>query len=331
MSESNSNPTDLVEVSDDIAALINGTPLPDETAPSPTAVTPATEATPSTPAPETALTQADNVPEWFNDVPVEQRAAAAQRIIDALTPEQRNSLPAIQQTAQGVYQQTAAQVQAQLQGQQQAQYQYQQLAADANEAVDYIKANLHPESGLDVDAAVATIKMPIQAEYHDLMAANIEQGLKGTLGLLGVQNLPDATLAAIAAAPDYGSVIRAYGDFFANRGFELGRLAERNTATQTTETDKAVLTARYKNWGIAQAVKDGRLRIAKDAEGMYAELINDTPVPLGNGSASGGGDDLSQEEFEKAVADSDYYDQLQSNPAKKAAWDRAIAGAMSGT
>ncbi len=327
MSESNQNPTDLVEVSDDIAAIIAGTPLPDE---SPTAITPAPETTPEvTPAPETPTPEA--LPEWFPDVAPDKRVAAVQRQIDALSPEERNALPAIQQTAQGVHQQTTAQVLAQAQAQQQAQTQYVQLQANANEAVDYIKANLHPDSGLDVDAAVETIKLPVQAEYHDLMAANIEGGLKGTLELLGVQQLPAATIAAITAAPDYGAVIRAYGDFFANRGFELGRLAERNTATQTTETDKAVLTARYKNWGIAQAVKDGRLRIAKDDEGLYAELINDTPVPLGQGSASGGGDDLSQEEFEKAVADSDYYDQLQSNPAKKAAWDRAIAGAMSGT
>jgi len=319
------NPSALVEVSDELAALINGTELPEaptaptETTPAPTAVTPVDP----TPLPATST---DATPEWFADVPEDQRAGVVQRLIDALPEDKRNSLPAIQQTARNASQAAAQSVQQQTQQQiAQGQRDAELTAAASNFAGDLV-ANLHPDSQLDVEAGLNNVIQVAQAQYHDSMAGSIEQGLFGTLGLLGVQEIPAATVAAISAAPDYGSVIRIYGDFFANRGFELGKIAQKNDAGVVSDADKAVLTARYKQWGIAQAAKDGRLRLGKDEDGFYATLVNEVPPTLGStadaGTAAG---EITQEEFDSIIGDVDKYDAFMANPANKARWQRALA------
>ncbi len=325
MTNENELPTDLIEVSDDIAALINGTD-PDIATPAPTDITPASPATPAESTPPSA-----DVPEWFQDVDPSARAAVVQRALEALSPEERNSIPLVQEVARNASANTAAQVQGYQSAEQQQALRDNAFDAAVGPVVDEIRINLHPESTIDITSLVVNNIVPAtEARYHDMMAANIEQGLKATMNYLGITEIPAATMQRIAQAQDYGGVIDAYGRLMAERGFDLGRIAEKGNLEQNAKVDKAAMTARYKSWGIAQAAKDGRLRISKDDEGLYAELINDTPVPLGSGAVAGGGDDLSQEEFNQAVADPDYQEKLLSNPAKKAAWDRAIADAMIG-
>ncbi len=320
----NERDSDLIEVPDDIAAIIAGND-PDATALAPTETAPApTETAPTYEAPATP-----DVPEWFQDVDPAARAAVVQRAIESLTPEERNNLPIVQETARTVQQTTQQQVQHQSQAEQQAAIRDAELQQAASEVKDSLKVNLHPDSELDIDHLIDGIVVPAaQAAYHDMMAANIEEGLKAVMNYLGIQEIPAAAIQAIDACTDYAGVIAVYCKMMAEKGFDLGVIAQKGNADKTSAADKAALTARYKSWGIAQAAKDGRLRISRDDEGLYAELLNSAPPALGSGAVMAGGDELSQEEFDRAVENADYMEQLLSNPSKKAAWDRAIAEAL---
>jgi len=288
------------------------------------------QAVPPTPAPAPSDTPpAPQLPEWFAEIPEAERGAVIASALASMPIEQRAQLAPVAELMGHVRNLTAAQVQNQQTEVQREAERNSLLLAQANEFLTEL-TDWAP-AGVDLRAKADQLTTTAQRVYHDAMANNIEQGLLRGLGRVGLgpNNLPQTLVAAVGNARDYGEVIRAYVDAAADAGFELGRVRARADTGQTSAADATAAKARAKNEALGELSKAGRIRIAQDADGYFAQLLNQTPASL-DGTPAGSGTEIDDAEFAEAVADADAYERLMKDPVKAAAFHKLMAGGMAG-
>jgi len=263
-------------------------------------------------------------PQWYTELPEADRTG----LLASLPVEELWRLPQVAQAMQAVRQQTALEVQgqtSQLQLQQRNEGLLQQGVANFVESLsDWAPA------GVDLRAEADSLSELAQRAYHQQMTSNIEQGLLRGLSRVGLgpQNLPPSLLSAVNGARDYGEVVQAYVNTVADAAFNLGTVKARSDGSDTLKAETTAARARARNEALGELAKDGRIRIAQDADGYFAQLLDNNPPALSGTPAASGAVEIEEAEFNRVMSDPDYYDTFMKDPAKAAALHKLMTGEM---
>lgn len=316
---------DLFDVAEAPAVTATPAGAPPETEPEGTP--PQADTTPQSPP-----VQSPNIPAWLADIPEAERAGVIASGLASLSLEERLKLDPVRELVGQVQTTTAAQV-SQAQREQNEQYaRDQQIANHAASLAERLAQWVPAESGIDLQQETGSLAQVAQRAYHAQLAGKIEGGILSGFSRLGLgpQNLPPSLVASVNNAQDYGGVVKAYIDAAADRGFELGRLKERDDSGNRSKADETALRARMRNEILGQLGKEGRLSLGQDDNGYYAQMAADNTPPSLSGTPVPVTGDLDQAEFDEAMRDPDAYDRLMSDPAKATALKKLMAGALGG-
>lgn len=166
--------------------------------------------------------------------------------------------------------QTANQQRQDFEQQQRQQVLMQEASAFKQDLARYVPL----ESGIDIDKRTDDFTLAVQQDYHTFLAGRVQKGILDGFARLGLspQNLPPTLVARVGQARDYDQVVQAYVDAAADRGFELGRLKERNDTGTRSKADETALRARIRNEVLGQLSKDGKVGLGQDDSGYFAQL-----------------------------------------------------------
>ena len=266
------------------------------------------------------------LPAWLSDIPEGERAQVIGSGLSALSVEQLLQLEPVRELL-GQAQNLAATQAANQQRQNQAQEQRQQYLMQEAQGFEQALSPFVPDD-FGLRERTDNYTLAVQQDYHQYLAGQVQKGILDNFSHLGIQSLPPSLTAQVGAARSYDEVVKAYMDTAAERGFELGRIKERNDSGSRSRADELALRARTRNEVLGQLAKEGRVALGQDDQGYFAQLqAESTPPPLSGAPVSGSAD-LDDDEVRAALADPDAYERLMGDPIKARAFNKAMAGEM---
>ena len=271
-----------------------------------------------------------SAPAWLTDIPEAERAAVIASGLSTLSPEALLSLEPVRELLGQAQNLTAAQMAEQNRHQNEQAVRQQNLYTEANAFKQDLASWVPPESGIDIDQRTDNFTLAVQQDYHQFLTGQLQNGILAGFARLGLgpQNLPPSLVAQVGAARGYDGVVKAYVDAAADRGFELGRLKERNDSGTRTKADETALRARIRNEVLGQLSKENKVSLGQDESGYFAQLQAGSTPPSLSGTPVPASSELDDAEVLAALADPDAYDRLMSDPAKARAFNKAMAGEM---
>ena len=160
------------------------------------------------------------------------------------------------------------------------------------------------------------------------------RGLGAAFKQYGITNIPQEVQQRVNAVDpsdpaNFAEVIYHYAGFLLSQGAEAGKRLQSDASAASSEADRIAMKARSKNEALGELAKGGRVRIGRDTEGLFAELINND-APAITGDAPAGAVVVDDAEWELAQRDPDAWDRMMADPGKRAYIDGQLAASLSG-
>ena len=249
---------------------------PEPPTPPPSPPEPAAAAASSVEPPSPAIEEPKGgPPAYLDDISDEDREKVLADWYNRLPEDKRRNFPPLQQMIRDA--ETAAETRGEQRGRQ---------SVETEDLTSKLGA---AEQKLLDDPTAQTAKAYHDLAYsHGFTTAGTEMtaGFDRVLAELKIGGLPNEVVRAVKAAPGLPDQIHVLGRWLANVAYEAGQETVKRSGTVVSEAEQIVMKSRLRHEAIAQAAKDGKLRIAKDDEGFYAEFIKDNTPPVLSGVAS---------------------------------------------
>ena len=336
MSESNRNPDEIEEKPVELPEGWSDADFINEDEPAVEAeLAPETPETPETPVtPETPETPTPRVPPLFAEVtdPAE-RKALIEDAIAALPPEERAGLKGVDELVRGAH----------AVGQQRgAQTAREQLESDGTEQQRIEAAETFIERAREFGSSpdfkweneIANVEEYAGKQRQSVIVNAMSRGIGAAFREVGITDFPDSLKQRLNSVDpsnpaNFAEVIYPYVQYALAIGVEGGKRLQSESQAAQSEADAIATRARLQNEALGNLAKNGRIRISRDAEGMFAALINDTP-PVVTGDVPAGAVVVDEAEWELAMRDSDAYDRMMADPGKRAFIESLTAEAVGG-
>lgn len=251
---------------------------PTDIAPTPPDETPP-PADPEPPAPDTGPA----LPAWLADVPAEDQPAMLDSWLSRLDPQQRASLPAVNELLSQVQGSTANQTRAEVRAEA-AQAQEEALILSM---VERMRPHMTEQGHEDFTREIETFRT---VEGRKASAQEMRKGVVSAYQHLGLDigQIPDDVKAA-AGAPGVspGDAAAIYMVYAASVVGQATDQVATQRESARMKADEGALRLRIEHETVGKLAKEGRVKVVPDADGVsfYLQAVKDqTPPPMGDGS-----------------------------------------------
>ncbi len=255
----------------DVGPVDISPPVPEpEPEPSPPTPEPVPDPAVETGVPPTPPTS--SLPDWLSS-DKDERRIQLEAALQALPPEERNSLSPVQEALQATQTYTASETRQRTIAELARTQSAESLETTRSEILNNVAAWLPTESGINLQAETNRLIESAQSDYHQSLAQDVQTGIAGALNGLGVTQLPPQLLQAVEQAQSFGGVVNTYLNFAAQVGYQAGMGKGGMDANKRTDADRIADKVRLTNEIKAQLVKDGwREPIAPNISGGVSAL-----------------------------------------------------------
>lgn len=323
-----------VEVPEELNDLFDfsepATEVPPAEQPPAAAPPPQTEAPPApqdgqAPSSPTAAQEPSEVEKLLANIPEEQRTAVLDGLLAKLPPEERAKLGTVDEIVRDVAAQAAEQ--GRVQGQTRA------ARVDHDKAInDAWEALFPPQSDESIRANRQRYEEAVAAKHSRTVLDTVTSTLWDSLRALNkIEGQPEVSpqmqqrLQQARSPQEYVSTVAAIIDAYA---FNQGKEAAKAESSRESKANEALTKKRLYDEALMDAAKNGRVRIGKDNEGLFAEYVkDDLPPPIGGEAAAIAGG-ITQERFERLMQDQDAYE--KATEQERAEVNRLMAEALAG-
>ncbi len=333
MSEVNRNPDEIEEKSIDLPEGWDESMFVNEDEPQqPTEAveTPEEPVAPETPeTPVVPEAPSPRVPALFADVtdPAE-RKALLEDAIASMSPAERAQLRGVDEVINQAHQmgQRAGAANAISRAQQEGD---QEALVEAAETFIERAREYGASPEFKWEDEIANVEQHAGNQRQNDLVASFRRGIGNTFQQYGVTSFPQELTDRLNGEQDFGSMLSHYLHFAVSVGAEAGKKLQSDTYAAQSEADRIAMKARTKNEALGELAKDGRIRIGRDTEGLFAQLVS-SDAPAIEGSTPTGATTVDEAEWELAMRDPDAYDRLMADPGKRAFIESLTAEAVGG-
>ncbi len=234
-------PPEALEIDGFEVELAPDTETPEALQPTSETPPPVTPATPAVPA----VPEKPALPPWLSAIPEEQRVDAAAAFLETLTPEQRLSLPAVMQIANGVHEAAVTRTTQQLSEQTNDQQREEYLVDSANDLYDDIM-NGRVESGDALTGRMEEYAEVAGDTRQSELNSDVQAAIFAVAQRAGIKTIPAEVVQIAGNAETWYDSLTTYFGYMvehAKLSGNAGGKAEAERASKGSEAlDRARLT-----------------------------------------------------------------------------------------